>query len=101
MLELTFTKPDAELVAHFVASVVVPFATSWLKQPDWPKPLRFALAVILSFIGAGLAQYVVGALDGGSIIVAGIGVFTAAQIHYKSWFDGLGLEDWLNPPALP
>lgn len=101
MLEFTLTKSDAELLANFAASVVVPFVVSWLKQPSWSKQLRFAIAALLSLLGALAAQYAAGALDGGSIIVAAIGVFTAAQMHYKSWFEGLGLEDWLNPPPLP
>lgn len=101
MLEFTFSKTDAELLANFVASVVVPFVVSWLKQPSWSKQLRFAVALALSLVGALLAQYVAGALDGGSVIVAAIGVFVTAQVHYKSWFEGLGLEDMLNPQPIP
>jgi hypothetical protein len=93
------TQTEAEVLLNFLASVVVPFAASWLKQPSWPKPARFAVAAVLSVLGALLAQYLAGALDGGSVILAAIGVFTAAQAHYRSWFEGLGLEDWLNPPA--
>jgi len=26
-----------------------------------------------------------------------LSTFMAAQVHYRSWFEGLGLEDWLNP----
>lgn len=97
MLALTFTKADAQLLVTFLASVAVPFVVSWLKQPSWSKPARFALAVVLSAAGGLLAEYVAGTLDSGSAIAAAIAVFMAAQVHYRSWFAGLGLEDWLNP----
>lgn len=95
----TFTKADAQILITFLISVIVPFIVSWLKQPTWSKPARFALAVSLSLAGGLLAEYIAGTFDSGSIIAAVIAVFMAAQVHYRSWFEGLGLEDWLNPPV--
>ena len=34
---------------------------------------------------------------GGSVTARNLSTFMAAQVHYRSWFEGLGLEDWLNP----
>lgn len=96
-MQFTFTPQDAQLVAGFLASVVVPFAVSWLKQPSWPSWLRLTAAALFSLIGGLLTVYVAGTLDGGSVIVAALAVFTASQAHYKSWFEGLGIEARLNP----
>lgn len=96
-MNFTFTPNDARLVAGFLASVVVPFVVSYLKQPSWPPWLRLVVALVLSLAGGLLTEYIAGTLDGGPVIVAALAVFTASQAHYKSWFEGLGIEARLNP----
>lgn len=96
-MQLTFTQSDAQLVAGFLASVLVPFVVSWLKQPSWPSWLRLVVAVLVSLVGGLLTVYIAGGLDGGSIIVAALAIFTASQAHFASWFQGLGIEARLNP----
>lgn len=95
-MEFTFTPQDAQLVAGFLASILVPFIVSWLKQPSWPSWVRLAVAVLVSLIGGLLTVYIAGGLDGGSVIVAALAIFTASQAHFASWFRGL-FEEKINP----
>lgn len=96
-----FTSTEAQLLLDFIVSVAVPFIVSWLKQDSWPKIARFVLAILIAAAGGLLSSYLAGDLSGASIIVSVLAVFTAAQVHYASWFQGLGLEDVLNPPPAP
>lgn len=99
-MHLTFTQADAQILSVFLASVVVPFLTSWLKSDSWSKWARFGLAVLLSAVAGGLTVYANGDLaDGTSVIQAALAVFALAQANYASWFKGLGLEDQINPPG--
>lgn len=98
----TFTIEDARLLAGFLASIVVPFATAKIKSADWSPSAKLALAIVVSAAAALLSQYIAGALIGTptapiSLISAIIGVFLAGQAHYASWFQGLGLDDALAP----
>lgn len=96
-MEWTFTKGDAQLIIGFLTSVLVPFVVSWLKQASWPPVLNLVAALVLSLIGGLLTEYIAGTLDGGSIIAAGLAVFVASQAHFATWFQGLGVEQALNP----
>jgi hypothetical protein len=96
-MEWTFSKEDAQLVVGFLASVAVPFIVSWLKRASWKPVLSLIVALVLSLVGGLLTEYIAGTLDGGLIIAAGLAVFVASQAHFVSWFQGLGVEQALNP----
>ena len=101
-MKFTFSADEATALLAFLSSIVVPFVTSWLKQNSWPSVARFAVAVLLSVAGGLLSAYLAGTFaSGASVILAIIAVFGLAQANYASWFQGLGLEDWLNPPTPP
>jgi len=89
------TSDDARIVYGFIASLIVPFVVSLLKRRSWPGWVKLSLAVLLSIAGAVASQYAAGELTTAHLLPAVIGIFTAAQAHYSSWFRGLGLEDWL------
>lgn len=100
-MNLTFTPADAELLSGFVASVLVPFAVSWLKQEDWPDWLKLVLALALSVLGGFLAKYASGELASvTSVIAAGMMIFVAAQANFATWFQGLGFEAVLAPKVI-
>lgn len=95
-MALTFTPADAQVLALLLASVIVPFVVSLIKRQAWSPVAKLALAVLVSAAGGFLAEYASGDLAGvTSVIVAGGIVFTAAQAHFATWFQGLGLEDVL------
>jgi ABC-type uncharacterized transport system permease subunit len=100
-MELTFSKADAQLVIGFLASVAVPFITSWMKRASWAPAVSLIIALMLSLGGGLLTEYIAGTLDGGSIIAAGLAVFVASQAHFATWFQSLGAETALNPWKAP
>lgn len=98
-MQWTFTQADAQVLYGFIASVLVPFVVAFLKQCHWPDWVKLVVAIGVSILGAVVSQWLAGALNGGSVIIAALGIFTAAQAHFKSWFTALGLDDWLAPGA--
>jgi hypothetical protein len=96
-MDFTFTKDDAQLIIGFLASVAVPFLVSWMKRASWQPVVSLIAALVLSLAGGLLTEYIAGTLDGGSIIAAGLAVFVASQAHFATWFQGLGVEQALNP----
>lgn len=96
-MEWTFSQADAQVLYGFIASVLVPFVVAFIKRCHWPDWVKLALAILVSVVGAVVSQWLAGALNGGSVIIAALGIFTAAQAHFKSWFQALNLDDWLAP----
>lgn len=97
-MDWTFTQQDAQLIFGFIASVLVPFVVSFIKRYSWPNSVKLGLTITMALLGAVVSQYAAGALDGGSVVVAALGIFIAAQAHFAAWFQGLGFERMLNPP---
>ena len=93
-MEFTFTQTDAQVLYAFLASVLVPMLVSLFARPSTPSGAKATLAVVASVAGALLSQYAAGAFDGGSIVVAAVGIFTASQAHFATWFQSLGWNDW-------
>ena len=54
-------------------------------------------ALLLGLLRALRALRLARRAAGGSVTARNLSTFMAAQVHYRSWFEGLGLEDWLNP----
>lgn len=106
-MRFTFTPADAELLYGVLASVAVPFVVSYLKKQHWPDWAKVLLAVAISLVGGGLSAYVAGKFDGAlldtgmSVIQAGGVVFMAAMVHFKTWFQPLGLDMLFNPLPTP
>lgn len=93
----TFTSTEARTLYGLIASVVVPFVVSLLKRADWPAWAKVLLAVVVSVIGACLSEYAAGTLDGPvSVVMVAIGIFTASQAHFATWFQSLGAEQRLT-----
>lgn len=94
----TFGPDEATLIIGFLTSVVVPFVVSLFANPNMSGGAKVAIAVAVSAIGGFLTTYAAGAFSGEVVnpIVASLAVFTAAQTWYKSWFQGLGLDETLE-----
>lgn len=98
-MNLSFSASDAQLILTFLSSIAVPFIVSYLRGALWSKQAKFALAVGVSVVAGFLTQYVAGFFDGEtrSVVAVIFGVFTASQVHFASWFSGLGFDRALNP----
>jgi len=98
MVMITFSPEDAQIVYGLIASFLVPFVISALKRASWSAGAKFALAVVVCLLAGALSVYMAGTFTGPtSVIVVGAAIFTAAQAHFATWFQSLGLESWLNP----
>lgn len=95
---MQLSQNEAQLLVGFITSVIAPFVTSWIKNDSWSKWLRFLTAVIVSIIGGTISAYATNTLNTESVLFLTLGIFTAAQTWYVSWYKGLGLEDVINPP---
>lgn len=96
----TFTGDEARMLYGLLTSLLVPFVVSYLKKVTWPPWAKVALAGFVSLAGAFLSEYAAGTLDGPvSIVMVAIGIFTAAQAHFATWFRATGAEDRLTQDA--
>ncbi len=100
-MTITFSLTDAGIILALLSSVIIPFATSWLKQVHWPDYAKWGLAVGLSLLAGALAAYSSGQLTDHplSIIELGSLILSLSTGIYHTAFKGLGLEAWLNPPT--
>lgn len=91
---------DASLLLGGLLTVGIPFATSLIKNSQWPDIAKFSLAVFLSAIGGFLTAYVQNQLVGTASIIQTIGViFLASQAFYMVAFKQFGLERVLSPKS--
>lgn len=94
----TFGPDEATLLIGFLTSVIVPFVVSLFANPNMSSGAKVALAIVVSAVGGFLTTFAAGTFSGETVnpIVASLAVFTAAQTWFKSWFQGLGLDDVLE-----
>lgn len=92
-----FTPEQAATMVALISSIVAPFIVSFIKRAHWRPWQSLLLALGVSLAGGALSAYAEGRLTGGSVLGMGLEVFVFSQAHYTSWFQALGLEDWLNP----
>jgi hypothetical protein len=105
-IHFTFTQDDARIVFGLLSSFAVPFVVSAIKQYHWSNRTNFLIAVGISLLAGFLTEYIAGTLSGtkehaASAVVVAIGIFTAAQAHFATWFQSLGFEKALNPQGQP
>ncbi len=91
---------EATILVGLITSIVIPFLVSWIKRNAWPAWVRLLIALVISGIGGWLTLIAdKNVPNTTSIIIYGSALFTVAQVWYRTWFTGLGIEEWLNPPA--
>lgn len=102
-MTITFSLTDAGIILALVSSVIIPFATSWLKQVHWPDYAKWGVAVALSLLAGALAAYSSGQLTDHPLSIVELGslILSLSTGVYHTAFKGLGLEAWLNPPPAP
>lgn len=100
---MDFSQTDAQVLIGFISSVVVPFIISYIKNPRWPDWVKLTVALIVCLGAGALTVYATGGLSTTHVVIALVSIFTAAQVNYKTWFTGLGLEQLLAPqgPLVP
>ena len=99
-MNILFTPHDASVVIGVISTLVLPFAVSWMKRGHWSDWQKWALAAALSVAAGALSAYADGKLNQPMTVVEAASlILTTSSAHYHTWFKGLGLEDWMNPPA--
>jgi hypothetical protein len=94
-----FTVEEATILLTVLSSLVVPFIVSYLKRSSWPSYAKYLLAAGVSLAAGYLTVITTTQMKGiTSTVILGSLILSAAQFSYKTWFKGLGLEDWFNPP---
>lgn len=90
---------QATVLWTLFTSLVVPFVVSFIKKVHWPDGAKWTIAALTSLVGAYLSLAATGNFTSTiDIIIVGAAILTAATGWYHSWFKGLGLESWFNPP---
>jgi len=73
-------------------AIVVPFIVSFLKRAGWADAVKVGIATaVCVVIGVGTAA-AQGQLQPNDILLSALAALGAAQIHYKTWFQWLGLD---------
>ncbi len=79
-----------ELLAGLIG-LAMPFLIQWLKGCDWPRQAKFGFSLAICLVVGGITAYVAdpSVFTVETALVAGTATFTAAQIVYKTWLEGV------------
>ena len=73
-------------------AIVVPFVVSFLKRAHWADEVKVGIATaVCVLIGVGTAS-AQGQLQLNDVLLSALAALGAAQLHYKTWFQWLGLD---------
>jgi multidrug efflux pump subunit AcrB len=93
------SQEDAKSLYAMLASLLVPFMVAILKDNQWDKRAKLALAIVTSLFGSLLSIWAAGSpMSGGTLIGTALLILAASQAHYATWFSSLGIDKTFNPP---
>lgn len=88
---------NAEALA-IIVGLLMPLLVSWLKNSDWTTRQKFLFSVGISLVLGFATSFFAGdvALRWERVLVDTAFVFLAAQVFYKTWFEGTSLDKRLT-----
>jgi len=83
---------NLQLVSAFVG-LVMPLVVSVINQEHWSSELKGVVALVISFVAAGVTTWVNGGLHGHSLASSFLIVFGATIATYRVFWKPTGISD--------